>query len=161
MLSELRKILLRDLGTLGREVELYPDDAALWKELPGLPNTGGALVLHLCGNLRHFVGAQLGGSGYVRNREAEFALRGVPRARLRELVAAAEREVRPALEGLHAAVLDADFPVPVAGHTLPARLFMLHLCTHLAYHLGQLDYHRRAVSGDSRAADAQSVPALV
>ena len=74
-LVDLSKNMLRDIETLGREVALYPDDASLWAERPGLPNTGGNLTLHLVGNVRHFIGALLGDKGYVRNREHEFGAR--------------------------------------------------------------------------------------
>ena len=82
MLNELRTILLRDLEGLRREIALYPDDYAPWRMLPGLPNSGGSLALHLTGNLSHYVGAQLGGTGYVRNRDAEFGSGGLTRAEL-------------------------------------------------------------------------------
>jgi hypothetical protein len=42
----------------------------------------------------------------------------------------------------------ADFPEAVGGKTLRTGEFLLHLATHLGWHLGQLDYHRRLVTGD-------------
>src|SRR5436853_6347233 len=44
----------------------------LWAKPVDPGNTVGHLVLHLTGNLNHFVGAQLGGTGYRREREREF-----------------------------------------------------------------------------------------
>jgi hypothetical protein len=38
---------------------------------------------------------------------------------------------------------------------------LLHLATHLAYHLGQIDYHRRVVTGGESLMGMQSIPALV
>ena len=73
---EMAQVLDRDLAQLRGEVEAYPDDASLWRLHPGIFNSGGGgggLVLHLTGNLLHFIGAVLGGSGYVRDRDAEFA----------------------------------------------------------------------------------------
>src|SRR4051812_26911639 len=53
------------------------DQACRTKPLePG--NSFGNLVLHLSGNLNHFVGAQIGGTGYVRDREREFTEPNVP-----------------------------------------------------------------------------------
>src|SRR5262245_1910939 len=43
-----------------------------WKKPLDPGNSVGHLVLHLTGNLNHFVGAQLGKTGYVRDREREF-----------------------------------------------------------------------------------------
>ncbi len=147
-------LFTREIDTLRREVELYPDEALLWQEVPGCPNSGGNLVLHLVGNLRHFLGAQLGGGSYVRDRDAEFAAKGVPRARLLEEIDAANRETAAALARLDAARLAEPFALPAYGKTVNTGLWLLHLVAHLAFHLGQLDYHRRAVTGDRTGAGA-------
>src|ERR1700687_4920374 len=47
-------------------------DKELWMKPVEPGNSIGHLILHLTGNLNHFVGAQLGGSGFVRDREREF-----------------------------------------------------------------------------------------
>jgi hypothetical protein len=147
-------ILRRDLGAVRRSIEAYPDDDAPWAERPGLPNAGGTLVLHLAGNLQHFVGAILGGSGYRRDREAEFARRGVPRSELVSEVDAAERAVILGLGALQAESFSATYPEPIAGRTVVTGDFLVHLATHLAYHLGQLDYHRRVVTGERQGVGA-------
>lgn len=159
-IQDLSLLLLRDLDGLRREIELYPDDAAPWAERPGLPNRGGTLALHLAGNLRHFVGAVLGGSGYVRDRDLEFSARDVPRAEILEKVAAARREVEAALAALDPARLDEDYPLPLGGRIASTRQFLLHLAMHLTFHLGQIDYHRRATTGDSKSAGVIPLSAL-
>jgi len=156
MLSDLSLLFLRELDALRREVELYPTDAALWSEVPGLPNSGGTLTLHLVGNLRSFIGATLGQTGYVRDRDAEFSVRGMSRPELSALIAAARREVADTMRSLDVSALPTEFPVAVGGVSLPTELFLLHLLSHLGYHLGQIDYHRRASTGD--AASAQTLP---
>src|SRR2546425_8219768 len=75
-------ILARDLKALRREVEAYPEERDLWRTAPGVANPGGNLTLHCAGNLQHFIGGVLGGSGHVRGRDAEVGPRGVPRAAL-------------------------------------------------------------------------------
>ncbi|MGL4608861.1 MAG: hypothetical protein ACRCYY_04120 [Trueperaceae bacterium] len=80
ILDDFKRTFLREVATLERELDLYPDEASVWKELPGLPNSAGTLFLHLAGNLQHFLGATLGQTGYVRDRDAEFASRGIARA---------------------------------------------------------------------------------
>ncbi len=157
---DLSALFLREIDALSREVELYPTDAAVWKEIPGMPNTGGTLVLHLVGNLRFFIGSTIGGVDYVRDREAEFALRGVPRATLRSMIATARRDVERGLSQLSTSMLEAPYPVAVGGRQMPTQLFVLHLLSHLAYHLGQIDYHRRTSSGDSASANALSLATL-
>ena len=153
-IPHLRRILLRDIDTLRREVDLYPDDESLWREVPGLPNPGGTLILHLAGNLRHFIGGVLGKSGYVRDRPAEFSTRGTSRQELLGLIAAAHDEVDGALTRLDPAVLEEPYPEPMRGQHYPVHLFLLQLAVHLTFHTGQLDYHRRVVTGDRASADA-------
>ena len=85
-------ILDRDLRTLRRELEAYPDETRLWQAVPGMPNTAGTLALHLVGNLRFFIGGTLGDTGYVRDRPAEFARRDVPRRDLIEEIETARAE---------------------------------------------------------------------
>ncbi|MDQ2670150.1 MAG: DUF1572 domain-containing protein [Gemmatimonadota bacterium] len=152
--ASIRGMILRELGALARSVELYPDDASLWRTAPGVPNRGGTLVLHCCGNLRHYLGAKLGRSGYVRDRDAEFAQRDVPRAELLRIIERTTAEVDRALSGVDDGDLDGDYPEIIAGHRVAAREYIAHIAVHLAYHLGQLDYHRRFVTGDARSAEA-------
>jgi DinB superfamily len=160
MLTDLQAVVLRDLDTLTREIALYPSDDALWTAVEGLPNSGGTLVLHLVGNLRHFIGAALGRTGYVRDREAEFATRGLSREALAAQVAVARADVVSVLQTLPPSVLDTTFPLQLAGHSFGTRAFLLHLATHLSYHLGQIDYHRRVVSGDRASAGAMPLGPL-
>jgi hypothetical protein len=140
-------ILLRDIRALRRELEAYPDERQLWAEPAGITNSGGTLALHLVGNLRHFIGARLGGTGYLRDRPAEFARRHVPRAELLAEIAGLEGEVTRALAGLDSARLEDTFPEEIAGLRLPTGQYLVHLVAHFTFHLGQLDYHRRVVTG--------------
>ncbi len=149
--TSFRAILLRELRTLRRQVEAYPDDGAPWQPVPGIANVGGTLVLHLCGNLRHFVGARLGGTGYVRDRALEFARRDVPRAELLAEVDAAIADVDLGLSRADDAVLATVSPDVVTGSHLEQGELLLHVLAHVAYHLGQVDYHRRAVTGENVA----------
>jgi hypothetical protein len=150
-----RKVLLRDLDALAAQVRAYPTDADVWAPVPGITNPGGTLAIHLSGNLRAFVGAELGQSGYVRDREAEFSTRGLSRAEILDRVAAARLEVDRALSALPESVLEQPFTPDVGGAKLTIGQLLLHLVAHLAYHLGQVDYHRRALTG------AGSVPGMI
>ncbi len=147
------RIFARDLAVLEREIALYPDDASLWKDVPGQPTLGGNLALHLCGNLRHFIGEVLGRSGFVRHRDAEFEQRGQTRSAVIAEIRTAKADVAAALEHLDAANLGEPFPEAIRGHQLSTRMVLAHLSTHLSFHLGQLDYHRRAVTGDRTSAN--------
>ena len=75
MLTEtLIKLFKRDLGKLKEEVDSYQNEANLWIVTNDVSNSAGNLCLHLVGNLNHFIGAVLGDSGYVRQRDLEFSL---------------------------------------------------------------------------------------
>lgn len=156
LVSSVHATLQRELAAVRRSVEAYPNDAALWAQRPGLPNAGGTLVLHLCGNLRHFVGTVLGGTDYVRDRPAEFSRRGVPRAALLAEI----DTTSAAIDRGMAAVQDDDgtlsraFPAPITNRPIATGDMLVHLAVHLAYHLGQIDYHRRVVTGDARGVNA-------
>lgn len=154
MIYAIRSILERDLSALRREVEAYPNERDLWREVPGLPNVGGTLALHLAGNVQHYLGAQLGGTRYVRDRPAEFARRNVPRSELLDEIEAARRAIRASLDNLPESRLSADFPEAIAGSKLATGEYLVHLATHFAYHLGQLDYHRRMVTGSNAGVGA-------
>lgn len=145
--AEIRTLLLRDLDRLADEVRAYPDDEALWRNAGAISNSGGTLALHLAGNLQHFVGAVLGGSGYVRDREREFAARGLSRAELLDEIAAARAAVDAAMAALDDERLRAPWtgggPLPEGSTT---RAMLLHLSGHLMYHTGQVNYHRRILA---------------
>jgi hypothetical protein len=158
---EVSRLMQRELETFAREIELFPDDVTLWKTLPGVTNSAGNLGRHVCGNLKHFVGAVLGGTGYLRQRDLEFAAR----EGAREAVAAELRETRgivaATLARVPASVLEAPYPEAVAGVVPRCDRFLIHLATHLAFHLGQAGYLRRASTGDARSTGAVAVTRLL
>ena len=149
-------VLDRELRSLIAQLQAYPDDATVWKELPGITNTAGTLVLHLAGNLRHFTGAMLNASGYVRDRDAEFARRGASREEMIAELEQTRQDVKAALASLDSAQLEQPVPQPIAGVSPTIGDLLVHLVSHLAYHLGQVDYHRRIATGDNRPVPAIS-----
>ncbi len=159
-LKDLAVLFQRDLEALAREISAYPDDASLWATVPGQPTCGGNLALHLVGNLRHFIGAGLGRTGFVRDRPAEFSTKNVSREALLESIQAATDEVAGALAALPPSRLDEPFPHELGGGHPTIQAVLLHLSTHLAFHLGQLDYHRRAATGDSASVGPVSLTHL-
>ena len=148
MTSDLSRLLNRELASLCDELRAYPDERDIWASLPGLPNSAGTLTLHIVGGLRWFIGAQYAATGYVRDRPAEFTRRDVSRAQLLHEIEVAADEVTRALASFDDAQLDVPFPQEVGGHRVPTGRFLLHLASHLGYHLGQVDYHRRCVTAN-------------
>lgn len=140
------QIFQRDLLKLKEELSLYANEGDLWKLADGISNPPGTLALHLIGNLNHFIGATLGNTGYVRNREAEFALKDVPRQSILADIDALLPVISASLGKLTLADYENEFPLEVAGRRFPTGQFMLHLIGHLSYHLGQINYHRRLLT---------------
>ena len=157
----LARVLLRDLASVRSQLEAYPDEESIWQTPPGMTNSAGTLALHIAGNLQHFIGAKLGGTGYVRDRTAEFELRDVPRAELIDRLERATRAVQVTLATLPGEVLDQVFPEPLGELQPTTGQVLVHRAMHLGYHVGQRDYHRRAVTGDPSIPGMVSLPALI
>jgi hypothetical protein len=146
--TELAALYARDLNRLVQELRAFPDTAALWRTAPGVTNAAGTLALHLEGNLREYVGRQLGGIAYQRDRPREFSARGIERAEIIGRLEAVRDTVPPVIGALSPPVLDATYPESYDGSPLATRQFLIHLLGHLNYHLGQIDYLRRFTTGD-------------
>lgn len=142
----LKRIYTADLRKVISEVELYENEEDLWRTAEGISNSGGNLVLHIVGNLNHFFGANLGHTGYRRERDLEFSDRDVTReeliARLEETLSMLETTI----EGLSDEDLHRDYPEKLFGERPPTLAVVIHMLSHMNYHLGQINYHRRLVS---------------
>jgi uncharacterized damage-inducible protein DinB len=156
----LTAVMVRELRAVRREIEAYPDDASEWRVPGGITNSAGTLALHLAGNVQHYVGAILGGTGYVRDRAAEFSRRDVPRAEILAQLDAGVAAVERGLTRVPDSALAAEYPEKIAGHTVSTGEWLIHLAAHLAYHLGQIDYHRRLVTGRADTVGTMAVPEL-
>ena len=144
MLTEiLQALFTRDLGQLKAEIEQYKQETTIWMVDKDIANSAGNLCLHLIGNLNTFIGKELGGSNYVRNRELEFSQKNIPRTVLLPWIEETITTVRETLSKLTEENLQKDYPVNVFNKPMTTEYFLVHLATHLAYHLGQVNYHRR------------------
>jgi uncharacterized damage-inducible protein DinB len=155
-----RTVLVRDLNGLDREIALYPDDDSLWMTPPGISNSAGNLALHLCGNVRHFFGAVLAKNGYVRDRDAEFSQRGGTRDEVRAEIRATISDLEKVLEGITADQLSSEYPILLRDYRVRTSDFVVHLAVHFAYHLGQIDYHRRLLTPNPESANTIEIGPL-
>lgn len=143
LLETLIKLFNRDLNKLKTEIELYKEETNLWLIDKDVTNSAGNLCLHLVGNLNAFIGAELGHTGYIRQRDLEFSLKDIPRIELIRQVDDTIVMVKNILESLSPNDLDKNFPIDIFKEKTTTEFFLVHLSTHLAYHLGQINYHRR------------------
>jgi hypothetical protein len=138
------EIYKRDLAKLKAEIEAYKTETDLWKIDKGISNSAGNLCLHLIGNLNHFIGAGIGNTGYVRNRDKEFADKNIPKAQLLADIEKTTTLVEVTIANLSEADLANTYPGPKTPFgDVSTTYFLVHLLAHLNYHLGQINYHRR------------------
>jgi uncharacterized damage-inducible protein DinB len=141
-----RGALIKELESLRdgiRELVGPLEQREFWTKPVEPGNSVGHLVLHLTGNLNHFIGGQLGGTGYVRNREREFTETQVPSkeaalAGLDDAVATFRRVVG----GLGEQQFLGPHPEGKFGSVLDT---LVHLLAHFALHRGQMSYLVRLV----------------
>jgi len=146
MITEvLNSLFKRELLKLKTEIESYKQESNLWKVEKNIANSGGNLCLHLIGNLNTYIGATLGQTGYVRNRDAEFALKNIPKQELIQKVEETIHVVDQVLPNITAEQLEKEYPMIVLKEPTSTEYFLVHLATHLTYHLGQINYHRRLI----------------
>jgi uncharacterized damage-inducible protein DinB len=141
-MNDLNMLMTRDLKHLRNEISCYENEDALWTKEAQIANSAGNLALHICGNLKHFVGAVLNHSGYVRDREFEFAGR-VNKADLIQNIEETLNAVESYFDSSNSEILDQTYPLKVFGYEMTNFYFLVHLHGHLNYHLGQINYHRR------------------
>ena len=155
------RVMIRDIDSVRDHLNAHTDETDIWRLVPGMANSTGTLALHLAGNIQYYIGAQLGGTGYVRDREAEFTARNVPRSEMLAQIEAARTALLTTLPDIEDDTLDSAYPIEVAGVRPSTGQFLVHLATHLAYHLGQIDYHRRTVTAKGSIPGMQSIPPLI
>ncbi|WP_261510597.1 DinB family protein [Chryseobacterium paludis] len=141
--DSLKSLYTRDLNKLKSEIEAYQNEESIWLIDKHISNSAGNLCLHLVGNLSHFVGAILGHSGYIRNRELEFSLKNIPRTELIQQIESTIEVVNSSLDKLTDSHLKNEYPLEALGYKMTTEYFLIHLIGHLSYHLGQINYHRR------------------
>jgi uncharacterized damage-inducible protein DinB len=149
MILDTVKILFnRDLKRLLNEIELYKNEADIWKVKEQISNSAGNLCLHLVGNLNTYIGKELGGTEYIRNRDLEFSLKDMPRQELILKVKNTIEMINQILDQLDDSFLETEYPILVFDKKTSTEFLLVHLTTHLTYHLGQINYHRRLIEND-------------
>ena len=143
MLQEtLSQLFVRDLSKLKTELKSYSLEKNMWLLEDTINNTAGNLVLHIIGNLNAFIGAEIGNTGYIRQRGLEFSLKNVPREDLIQQIDATITMVKETLSNLSNEDLQKEYPLVIFKNTpMQTEFFLVHLSTHLAYHLGQINSH--------------------
>jgi len=134
----------RELDRLVAEIEAYRREEDLWTTQGRQKNPPGVLALHVVGGLMAMIGAALGGMPYVRDRDREFAGRGVPRDEIVRRIRECRVAVVSILEGTDDATMRAAYPgqLPATLRDATTQALVAHLLWHLGWHLGHVYYHR-------------------
>ncbi len=146
----LKEILIQsyesDLQNVIKEIELYESEADLWKVEEGITNSGGNLALHLIGNINHYIGATLGNTDYKRQRDLEFSAKNTSRAEIIEGLENTINVVKETVNNLSDEDFQKEYPEQFGGQTHETLSVIIRMLSHLNYHLGQINYHRRLLS---------------
>lgn len=143
LIETLRLLFNRDLLRLKTEINSYKDESKIWIIENNIANSAGNLCLHLIGNLNTYIGAELGKTNYVRNRELEFSLKNITKKELVDKIESTILVVEESLKNITELELQNEYQILVFDKKTSIEYLLVHLTTHLSYHLGQINYHRR------------------
>jgi len=138
-----KQLYINFLDQLKEEISSYKNEDSIWKTGGSITNPPGNLSLHLCGNLNHFLGAILGNTDYVRNRDLEFSTKNVSRDELIKEVDRTISTLKKVFDGINDERLNDIYPSDKFGEDVSIGFVLSRLVSHLAYHVGQINYHRR------------------
>lgn len=148
LLETVKSLFNRDLNRLKKEIESYTSEEKIWIIDKQIANSSGNLCLHIAGNLNTYIGKELGGINYIRNRDQEFSLKYIPRTELVKKITGLMSMIDKVLSKLDEAELSKEYPLFVLDTRTSTEYMLVHLATHLAYHLGQVNYHRRLLDSE-------------
>jgi len=143
IINSIKSLFDRDILKLKAEIEAYITENALWHHQHDIKNSGGNLCLHLIGNLNTFIGNGLANTDYHRDRDREFAAKNISKKELLEMLEKTRVVVYNGLNAISDADLSGDFPIIIWETKTNMAYTLIHLHSHLNYHLGQINYHRR------------------
>ena len=142
-MEALIQLFNRDLSKLKHEIELFEHEENLWRVKGAITNSAGNLCLHLIGNMNHFIGGVIGKTSYIRDRHAEFNDKNISRETLNQMIDETKSVVTTSLQKMDSGSLSVIYPIQVFDEDMTYEFFLIHLVSHLNYHLGQINYLRR------------------
>ncbi|RPI12985.1 MAG: DUF1572 domain-containing protein [Ignavibacteriae bacterium] len=143
-----KDLFIRYLDQLREEIDAIKTEEGIWDKRGSINNAPGTLCVHICGNLQHFIGATIGQTGYIRQREHEFEVKNVPREDLLSQIEITRTIVDTEFDNLNDDVLDDIFPSSQFGENITYSYALSRLISHFAYHVGQINYYRRAFTNN-------------
>lgn len=119
----------------------------IWARHSKNENAVGNLVLHLCGNVRQWIGTGVAGLPDVRRRDDEFAAHGgLEAAALGALLESITREAVAQIEAVSDARLEEG--VQIQNYNVTRLEAILHVLAHFGEHTGQIIFATKLLTGD-------------
>ncbi len=121
-----------------------------WRNPYAYGNSAGHLVLHLTGSLSYYIGAQIAGSGYVRNRDREFTETSRPAKE--DVLRAFDRAMQTVVETIRKQS-ESDWNAPYSAERSEQEnrfAIMLNCAAHADHHVGQVIYLSGELIGQSQ-----------
>jgi uncharacterized damage-inducible protein DinB len=120
-----------------------------WRNPYPYGNSIGHLVLHLTGNLNYYIGAQIAGSGYVRDRDREFT--EAARANRDDVLRNFDRAIQLVVDTIRKQSRESWSSAYSAERSKETNRFaiVLSCAAHAAHHLGQIIYLSRELAVDA------------
>lgn len=148
-LADAVSLVERYRDSIRADFKAIPDDRIWNRPVPGQVSPAN-LMLHLTGNLRHFMGHLLGSSDYQRDRDREFATEpDATKAEILDGWKIACEETHHALQNLDDDQLSRDAPVEGFPGGVPVHEYILRLLGHMTYHAGQIRSLNRILQNDN------------
>ena len=142
-IAQFKESYLHLLEYLEKEISAFKSDSELYKVSGTIINTAGNLSLHLCGNIQNYLGAMLGGTGYIRNRGAEFSRKDFAKTILLDEIKKARDAVIATFNKIIEDDLNKLFPETPYWKGSTTEQVLVICLSHFNYHLGQINYLRR------------------
>ena len=111
-----------------------------WRNPYPYGNSVGHLLLHLSGNLNYYIGAQIAGTGYVRNRDREFT--EADRPSKEEVVGNFDRAIQLVVDTIRRQSPE-DWSSGYSAERSEAKdrfAIVLRCASHADHHIGQIIY---------------------
>ena len=130
----------KKLAGVVHELAAPLNNEQFWTKPFAFGNSFGHLVLHLTGNLNYYVGAQIAGTGYVRDRPLEFS--DATRPSKAEVLKKFDQAIEMVIGAIsNQSAEDWSKEYTAVGVDARDRFAVLLLCvTHLHHHIGQMMY---------------------
>ena len=130
----------KKLASVVRDLAAPLSDEQFWTKPFAFGNSFGHLVLHITGNLNYYIGAQLAGTGYARDRPLEFS--EATRPSKAEVLKKFDSAIEMVLGAINSQTAeDWSKEYRAVGVDARDRFAVVLLCaTHLHHHIGQMMY---------------------